>query len=335
MKKLNVAFIGVGSIANWAHLPAVKELENVNVMAFADIDENALKTTAEKYGVKNTFTDYNKMLEMDEIDAVHVCTPNYVHMQPAIDALKAGKHVLCEKPIARTVAEAKKMKEAADSTGKKLMIAQCRRFSGPTQCLKRFIDDGILGDIYFARIWALRRRGIPGCGVFTDKEKQGGGPLIDIGVHILDLPLYLMGNPKPITTSGMAVAKIGNTPGHVGLMGSWDHTKFTVEDYAAGFVRFEDGRSLILESSFAANIEPTEIVRSNLLGTKAGAELDDKLRIFGERCGALTNGEVFGYPEVNHFKEEFIAFYKSIEEDTPVPVPADQAINCLRILEGI
>ncbi|MBO7393381.1 MAG: Gfo/Idh/MocA family oxidoreductase [Abditibacteriota bacterium] len=335
MKKLNVAFIGVGSIANWAHLPAVKELENVNVMAFADIDENALKTTAEKYGVKNTFTDYNKMLEMDEIDAVHVCTPNYVHMQPAIDALKAGKHVLCEKPIARTVAEAKKMKEAADSTGKKLMIAQCRRFSGPTQCLKRFIDDGILGDIYFARIWALRRRGIPGWGVFTDKEKQGGGPLIDIGVHILDLTLYLMGNPKPITTSGMAVAKIGNTPGHVGLMGSWDHTKFTVEDYAAGFVRFEDGRSLILESSFAANIEPTEIVRSNLLGTKAGAELDDKLRIFGERCGALTNGEVFGYPEVNHFKEEFIAFYKSIEEDTPVPVPADQAINCLRILEGI
>ncbi|MBP5738161.1 MAG: Gfo/Idh/MocA family oxidoreductase, partial [Abditibacteriota bacterium] len=168
-----------------------------------------------------------------------------------------------------------------------------------------------------------------------DKEKQGGGPLIDIGVHILDLTLYLMGNPKPITTSGMAVAQIGNTPGHVGLMGSWDHTKFTVEDYAAGFVRFEDGRSLILESSFAANIEPTEIVRSNLLGTKAGAELDDKLRIFGERCGALTNGEVFGYPEVNHFKEEFIAFYKSIEEDTPVPVPADQAINCLRILEGI
>ena len=335
MKKLNVAFIGVGSIANWAHLPAVKELENVNVMAFADIDENALKTTAEKYGVKNTFTDYNKMLEMDEIDAVHVCTPNYVHMQPAIDALKAGKHVLCEKPIARTVAEAKKMKEAADSTGKKLMIAQCRRFSGPTQCLKRFIDDGILGDIYFARIWALRRRGIPGWGVFTDKEKQGGGPLIDIGVHILDLTLYLMGNPKPITTSGMAVAKIGNTPGHVGLMGSWDHTKFTVEDYAAGFVRFEDGRSLILESSFAANIEYPEIVRSNLLGTKAGAELDDKLRIFGERCGALTNGEVFGYPEVNHFKEEFIAFYKSIEEDTPVPVPADQAINCLRILEGI
>ncbi len=335
MKKLNVAFIGVGSIANWAHLPALKELENVNVMAFADIDENALKTTAEKYGVKNTFTDYNKMLEMDEIDAVHVCTPNYVHMQPAIDALKAGKNVICEKPIARTVAEAKKMKEAADSTGNKLMIAQCRRFSGASQCLKRFIDDGILGDIYFARIWALRRRGIPGWGVFIDKEKQGGGPLIDIGVHILDLTLYLMGNPKPVTATGMAVAKIGNTPGHVGLFGSWDHTKFTVEDYAAGFVRFEDGRSLVIESSFAANLEKEEIVRSNLLGTKAGAELDDKLRIFGERCGALTNGEVFGYPEVNHFKEEFKAFYKSIEEDTPVPVPAEQAINCMRILEGI
>ena len=335
MKKFKVGLIGVGGIATWAHLPSLTHMDNIEVEAFADINEETLKTRAEQYNIKNTFTDYKKLLEMDEIDAVHVLTPNKVHMQPTIDALEAGKHVICEKPIARTVAEATKMKEASERTGKKLMIAQNYRFTNQAQCLKRFIDTDVLGEIYFARVWALRRRGIPGWGVFTDKEQQGGGPLIDIGVHALDLTLYLMGNPKPVTTSGMAVAKIGNTPGHVGLLGSWDHTKFTVEDYAAGFVRFEDGRSLILESSFAANIEPTEIVRSNLLGTKAGAELDDKLRIFGERCGALTNGEVFGYPEVNHFKEEFIAFYKSIEEDTPVPVPADQAINCLRILEGI
>ena len=335
MKKFNVGIIGAGSIAYREHIPNINKLENAKVIAVADVNGETLANAAGEYDIKNAFTDYRKMLEMDEIDAVHVCTPNFAHMDPVIDALEAGKHVLCEKPISRTVAEAEKMKAAAERSGKKLMIAQCMRFNGPTQCLKRFIDTDVLGDIYFSRIWALRRRGIPGRGVFIDKEKQGGGPLIDIGVHILDLTLYLMGNPKPTTASGTAVAKIGNTPGHVGLKGSWDYTKFTVEDFAAGFVRFEDGRSLVLESSFAANIEPTEIVRTTLLGTKAGAELDTKLRIFGERCGALTNGEVFGYPEVNPYLEEFKAFYKSIEEDTKVPVPAEQAINCMRILEGI
>ncbi len=352
MKKFKVGLIGVGGIATWAHLPSLTHMDNIEVVAFADINEETLKTRAEQYNIKNTFTDYKKLLEMDEIDAVHVLTPNKVHMQPTIDALEAGKHVICEKPIARTVAEATKMKEASERTGKKLMIAQNYRFTNQCQCLKRFIDTDVLGEIYFARVWALRRRGIPGWGVFTDKEQQGGGPLIDIGVHALDLTLYLMGNPKPVTTSGMAVAKIGNTPGHVGLMGSWDHTKFTVEDYAAGFVRFEDGRSLILESSFAANIEHEELIRSNLLGTKAGAEIDgapwdtaDNLKIYGERCGALTNGKVFGFadsfaypPEYAKFysyRNECMAFYKAIEEDTEVPVTPEQAINCLRILEGI
>ena len=326
MKKFKVGLIGVGGIASWAHLPALTHMDNIEIVAFADINEET--------NIKNTFTDYRKMLEMDEIDAVHVLTPNISHMQPTIDSLDAGKHVICEKPIARTVAEAEQMKAAAERNGKKFMIAQNCRFTNQGMCLKRFIDNGVLGEIYFARVWALRRRGIPGWGVFIDKEKQGGGPLIDIGVHALDLTLHLMGNPKPVTATGMSVAKIGNTPGHVGLWGSWDHTKFTVEDYAAGFVRFEDGRSLILESSFAANIEK-EITRSTLLGTKAGAELDDKLRIYGERCGALTNGEVFGYPKVDNFEEEFKAFYKAVEEDTEVPVPAEQAINCMRILEGI
>ena len=337
MKKVRIGVIGCGGIANGKHLPAHKHNPDSEMVAFCDIIVERAEKAAKEYGIPGAkvYKDYKELLKDKTIDAVLVLTPNISHSFISVDAMKAGKHVMCEKPMAINSKEAKKMLDAAKKYKRILTIGYQSRYTPQAIFLKKECEKGTFGDIYYAKAQAIRRRAVPTWGVFLDEKQQGGGPLIDIGVQALDLTLYLMGNPKPVTTSGMAVAKIGNTPGHVGLLGSWDHTKFTVEDYASGFVRFEDGRSLILESSFAANIEPTEIVRSNLLGTKAGAELDDKLRIFGERCGALTNGEVFGYPEVNHFKEEFIAFYKSIEEDTPVPVPADQAINCLRILEGI
>ncbi len=225
-------------------MPAIKKLPDVNIMAVCDANEEVAKCAAERFDVPNVLTDYKKMLEMPEIDAVHVCTPNFLHMPPTVDALSAGKHVLVEKPLARNAAEGKLMVEAAEKSGKKLMVAQNMRFNPDSQCLKRFIDAGDLGDIYFARVWALRRRGVPSWGVFTDKEKQGGGPLIDIGVHVLDLTLYLMGHPKPISASGQTFTKIGNEPGHVGMWGPWDWKNYTVEDYAAAFVRLDNRASL-------------------------------------------------------------------------------------------
>jgi len=167
------------------------------------------------------------------------------------------------------------------------MVAQNMRFGAEAQCLKRFIDAGELGEIYFSRVWALRRRGVPSWGVFTDKEKQGGGPLIDLGVHVLDLALYLMGHPNPVAASGKTYTKIGNTPAMSASGGPWDHTKYTVEDYAAGFIRLDNGASIVLESSFAANLGD-ERVDTTLLGTKGGAETNP-LKIFGEEHGTIID----------------------------------------------
>ena len=270
MDKLKIAIIGTGGIAMGAHLPALKNIPDAEVIAACDIKEDALDKACEQYEIKNKFTDYKKLLEMDEIDVVHVCTPNISHCPIAIDSLKAGKHVLCEKPIARNVEEAQQIVDVVSKVKNKFMVAQCIRFTSEAECLKRFIDAGDLGDIYFARVWALRRRGIPGWGVFTDKEQQGGGPLIDIGVHAIDQAMFLLGNPTPISVSGGSYTKIGNVAGHVGFAGQWDHNNYTVEDFASGFVRFSNGASMVIESSFAANLA-NDVVKNVFLGDKGGA----------------------------------------------------------------
>lgn len=333
MKTINVGVIGTGGIAVGQHMPALDKQPDIKILAVSDVNEQAAKSAAEKFSVSHIFSDYKKLLEMDEIDAVHICTPNFLHASPTIDALNAGKHVMVEKPIARNATEGAEMVKTARKTGKKLMVAQNMRFSPEVDCLKRFIDAGALGEIYFSRVWALRRRGIPGWGVFTDKEKQGGGPLIDIGVHILDFTLYLMGHPKPVSASGQAFTKIGNTPGHVGMMGSWDHTKYTVEDYAAGFVRFDNGSSLVIESSFAANIGENKFC-SSLLGTVGGAE-SHPLRIFTEENGTLVDKTPAHLPKVSSYELEVRGFYDAIINDTEVPVTGEQALNVMKILDGI
>ncbi|MEN6357862.1 MAG: Gfo/Idh/MocA family oxidoreductase [Armatimonadota bacterium] len=333
MRTINIGIIGCGGIATKAHMPALQNVPDVKIMAVCDVNEECTKSAAEKFDIPHTFTDYKKMLEMDEIEAVHVCTPNFLHTQPTIDALNAGKHVIVEKPIARNAVEGALMLDAAKKSGKKFMVAHCVRFGADIQALKRFIDAGDLGDIYFGRVWALRRRGVPSWGVFTDKEKQGGGPLIDIGVHMLDLTLYLMGHPKPISASGQCFTKIGDTPGHVGAYGKWNWENYTVEDYAAGFVRLDNGASLIIESSFAANISE-DIMRSSILGTKGGAETNP-VRIFGEQREMVFDMTPKFIPTVNTYEEECKGFYSSIRNDTEPPVTGEQALNVMKILDAL
>jgi predicted dehydrogenase len=333
LRTINVGIIGTGGIGVNQHMPALAKQPDVKILAVADVNEEAVKAAAERFEVKHVFTDYKKLLAMDEIEAVHVCTPNIMHMPPTVDAFTAGKHVMVEKPIARNADEGAKMVEAGRRAKKKLMVAQNMRFDAGSQCLKRLIEAGDLGEIYFGRVWALRRRGIPSWGVFIDKEKQGGGPLIDIGVHILDLTLFLMGHPKPISCSGQAFTKIGNTPGHVGVWGPWDWKNYTVEDYAAGFVRLDNGGSLVIESSFAANIGEDKFC-STLLGTKGGAETSP-LRVFGEDRDMLFDMTPVHLPTVNAYEAEVRGFYDAIQNDTEPPVTGEQALNVMKILDGI
>jgi predicted dehydrogenase len=335
VKTIGIGIIGSGGIAQGAHLPAYKALaeEDVRVIAVADVRRETAEQAAEKFDVPHVYEDYREMLRRDDIDAVSVCTPNFMHKQPAIDALEAGKHVLVEKPLAINAAEGREMVAAARRTGMKLQAGLNNRFGSAPQALKRFIQAGELGEIYYARSQALRRRGIPSWGVFTQKDKQGGGPLIDIGVHILDLTLWLMGHPKPIAASGQTYTKFGKREGVVGLMGQWDTKNFTVEDFGVGFVRFENGATLTLETSFAANLEK-EIFNCELFGTEGGCSLSP-LRLFFERNQTLIDATPVFLPQVHTHPAEIRSFIEAIRNDTEPPVTAEEGLMVTEILDAI
>lgn len=338
---VGIAIIGTGYIGQGAHLPAYRKMQDeglVRIVALCDTNTEVLAAASEKFGVAQTFTDYHQMLVMEEIEAVDICTPNYLHKQPVVDSFQAGKHVICEKPLAINAQEGAEMVAAGHAAGKQFQVALNMRFGSGAQAVKRFIDDGKLGELYYARAHALRRRGIPGWGLFTQKDKQGGGPLIDIGVHILDLTLWLMGYPEPVSVTGQTYAKFGPREDVLGLMGQWDPKTFTVEDFAAGFVRFQNGATLSLESSFAANIAENQF-HTTLLGTEGGAHLDpsndSKTRVFREESGALTDTSPVFLPKIGTHEAELRAFIQALTDDTPVPVPGEQGLMVTRILDGL
>jgi len=337
LKPIGVGIIGSGGIAQGAHMPGYKALESegVRIIAVADAFPATAKAAAEKFDVPHQFSDYKQLLAMDEIDVVSVCTPNYLHKQPTVDALNAGKHVLVEKPMAMNAQEGREMLEAARKSGKKLQVGFMTRFSSQAQALKRFIDAGDMGEIYYARAQALRRRGIPGWGVFIEKDKQGGGPLIDIGVHILDLTLFLMGHPKPTHVSGITYAKFGKRADVLGLMGQWDPKKFTVEDFAVGFVRFDNGATLTLESSFVANMEQNDLFNTQLFGTEGGCQYSP-VKMFFEKNKTLVDATPAFLPtNVRTHEAEIRAFIEAVREDKPVPVPGEEALQVTQIIDGI
>jgi predicted dehydrogenase len=333
--KVGVGIIGSGGIAQNAHMPGYAAIPDLcEIVAVADINPDTAKQAAEKFNVPHVFTDYRKLLEMPEVDAVSVCTPNYLHIAPTIEAFRAGKHVLCEKPIAMNAQEARQMVEAGRKAKKIFQVGYNSRFAPSNQLLKTYVDSGDLGEIYYARAQALRRRGIPGWGVFIDKSKQGGGPLIDIGVHILDLTLWLMGHPKPTAASGVTYAKFGHRSDIVGFMGQWDYKNFTVEDFASALIRFENGASIVLESSFVANI-PEDIFNSTLCGTEGGATTNP-LTIIKERHRSLQIFKPeFPSPSVNTHAAEIKSFIECILEGREPLVTGEQGLMVAQIMDAI
>lgn len=332
-KKIRMGLIGVGSISQSTHIPALKTREDVEIVAVCDIQKDVLNKVADDLDVKNRFEKYDDLLKMDEIDAVDICTPNYAHADPTVKALLAGKHVFVEKPIALNSTEGSAMVDAAKKSGKQLQVGYCWRWNPGARALKRFIDAGDMGEVYYGRVQAMRRRGIPGWGVFTQKDKQGGGPLIDIGCHLLDLTLWLMGHPKPVSVSGLTYAKFGHRGDLIGLMGQWDYKNFTVEDFAVGLIRFDNGASLTIESSFAANIEK-DVVTTQLMGTEGGCQLDP-LKMFREERKTLIDVTPVFLPKVNWHESELMDFVDAIQNGTPVPVTGDEGLMVSKIIDGL
>jgi predicted dehydrogenase len=346
---IKVGIIGCGGIANGKHLPSLARLAQVELAAFCDIEEHKALSAKEKYGVASSVvvTDYRKLLADPSIDVVHVCTPNNSHAEITIAALEAGKHVMCEKPMAITSADAKAMVEAAKRTGKKLSIGYQNRYRPDSQYLKQLCEDGDFGDIYYAKALAIRRRAVPTWGVFLDLEKQGGGPLIDIGTHSLDLTLWLMDNYKPYSVTGSVFHKLGSRANSANAWGPWDPEEFKVEDSAMGFIKMENGATIVLESSWAINLADSNIgeAQTILCGTEGGADMQDGLRLNGEQHSRLYEKKInleAGGVAFNEGSEgesaadlEARLWIECIQNDTAPLVSPEQAFVVSQILEAV
>ncbi|MCS6859116.1 MAG: Gfo/Idh/MocA family oxidoreductase [Abditibacteriales bacterium] len=335
-KTLRVGVIGVGGIAS-THFPGWKDSPHAEMIAFADVDERVLNRVADAHGIELRYTDPYDLIANKDIDIVDICTPNMYHAPLAIAALNAGKHVICEKPLAPTPQEIKKMIAARDKSGKLLMTAQHFRFSGLAQALKAEVDKGILGDIYHARCWMLRRAAAPVRPGFILKKHSGGGACIDIGVHILDLTLWMMGHPKPVTVSGVTQAKLHKLPGAFSIWGGLIPPEMDVEEFAAAFVRFENGATLILEVSWLLHHKTTgEDMQMWLYGDKGGAHWpSNEIFTTHNATQQQLNTQLVRAEGGEPHAKECMAFAEAVATGKPSPVPAEQSLDVMAILDGV
>lgn len=333
MEKLKVGIAGPGGIAQSAHIPGFRQREDAEVVAVFSRSAERASAAARKFDIPQAYTNYNDMLSQAELDAVSICVPNKFHAEMTIQALEAGCHVFCEKPPAMSANEVRRMQQAAKQAGKVLTFNLHNRHSREVRAIRSSIESGELGHIYAARVHALRRRGIPGWGVFTDKELQGGGPLIDIGVHMLDAALFLMDYPIPETVLAVAHQQIGNRMDS-GLMGRWNPEAFSVEDALMGLIRFKGGRSLVIETSFALNMEETERMQVELFGDRGGAALFPP-QLFGERAGQLTNTEFPFLVNGNMHEQSVADFVDSCFGRKEPLVKMEEAIKLQQLIDAL
>lgn len=334
---LKVGVIGVGGIAR-THFPGWQESPDAEVAALADVVPETLRKVGEAQGVTRLYERPEDLIADPEIDIVDICTPNNYHAPLAIAALEAGKHVLCEKPLAPTPDAVREMIAARDRSGKLLMTAQHFRYQGTAQALKAELDTGVLGNIYHARSWMLRRAALLARPGFIMKQHSGGGPCIDIGVHILDLTLWMMGFPKPVSVTGVTQDKLAHIPGAFSVWGPpIDPKIFDVEEFAAAFVRFENGATLILEVSWLLHHKTTgEDMQMWLYGDRGGAHWpsNELLRNNNQTQQQLNTTLVRAETGEPHAKE-CIAFADAVAAGKPSPVPPEESLIVMTILDGL
>jgi predicted dehydrogenase len=350
LRTVKVGIVGCGGIANGKHLPSLKVCENVEMVAFCDIIIERAEKAAKEYGVKGAkvFKDYKDLLAMKEIEVVHVLTPNYKHAEISIAALKSGKHVMCEKPMATSSAEAKAMCDAAKKSGRKLTIGYQSRSDSRFQYARSLIRGGKLGEIYYLRAPAIRRRGVPTWGVFMDEEKQGGGPMIDIGTHSIDVALWMIGNYDVASVTGSVNHKLKYYAQDNGDWGSWGDTPFTVEDSAMGMIRFKNGATMYVEASWLLNTVTSQ--HDTICGTLGGIEIlgdgvlvngerpDEKgvMKLFSEKHDADdADRELYKDEKLSDCEYEARQWIEAIVNDTNPIVLPEEAAMVTNIIEAI
>lgn len=338
-QKLKYGIIGTGGIAMGKHLPGYSELkEDVEIVAACDINETRLKEAGRRFNIPHLFTDYNDLLALKEIDMVSICLPNYLHAPVTINALKSGKHVHCEKPMAINEKEAQEMLNTKNETGKKLMIGLNNRFTPASVFVKKYIEDGNLGDIYFAKCGWIRRRGLPANEWFQRKELSGGGPLIDLGVHYIDLVLYFLNYPKLTSAVARTYKKFGGTDVaklYAYKGGSEPGWKYDVEDLVAGILELENDVSVSFEISWASNVEK-ELMFYEIYGSKANIRLcDGDLSIFTTVNGQFA--DIHPGIEASLYQEtEFRHFVRCIREDCEPSISiTEQSVKMMKVVDAI
>ncbi|OBR64272.1 oxidoreductase [Paenibacillus oryzae] len=340
MKKIKVGVIGTGSISAM-HLNAYQKNEQVVLYGVCDLNEERAKAAAEKYGASKVYTDYRDLLADPEVEAVSICTWNNSHAEISIAAVEAGKHVLVEKPLCRTVEEALAVQRAVQESGKILQVGFVRRYDNNAALLRELVQDGEFGDIYYAKASSLRRLGNPG-GWFADVERSGGGPLIDIGVHAIDLCWYLMGKPKPVSVSANTYRKLGNRSNikHLSFYkaADFDAGLNTVEDMANALIRFQNGASLMVDVSFTLHNKKDE-ASIKLYGDKGGFEVDPEVLIVGEKNNTIINSvpqtDQPGFHFDSAFQNEIDHFIEAIMNGTQPLSPVEDGVEIMKILCGI
>lgn len=335
-KKLKVGVIGVGGIAR-THFPGWSESPDAKLYALSDINPDVLEQCGKDQGIKRLYDKPEDLIADKDIDIVDVCTPNMYHTQLTVSALQGGKHVICEKPLAPTPADIRKMIKARDKSGKLLMTAQHFRYQGTAIALKQQITKGTLGSIYHARSWMLRRSAAPVRPGFILKKHSGGGPCIDIGVHILDLTLWMMGNPKPVTVTGVTKDILAHQPGAFSNWGGPIPETFDVEDFASAFVRFDNGATLVLEVSWLLHHNTEgEDMQMWLYGDQGGSHWpSNELYSSDNDSRQLLNTKLQNAEGGEPHAKECIAFADAVANGRPSPVPAEQSLDVIAILDGL
>ena len=336
-KKFRIAYVGCGGIAQ-THLAALATMPDVEVVAGVDIDPDRLEVMKDKWGVEKVFKDWKTMLKEVAPEAVAVCTPNGVHMQPSVEAAEAGCHVIVEKPMAMDPAQCQKMIDAAKKSGKKLAVGFQYRYHPNTDFIVRARDDGQLGNPMFVKCQALRRRGIPNWGVFGRKDLQGGGPMIDIGVHVIEMAHYMMGSPRPVAASGNTWTYLGDKPSVIASQWpDWDHKTYTVEDLAIGQIRFENGALMQIEAMFAGHIEK-DVWNVTYVGDKGGANWDPPA-LFTDRAGTMIDSKPSFLSGKSDFHNLFIMklrnFVDGCVKGTDLRAPGEAGLAVQKILDGV
>lgn len=336
---MKVGMIGAGNVTRF-HVPGWQASPDAELVAGADMDETLLKSWGRENGVPRLYADWRELVADPDIDIIDICTPNMVHAPMAIAALEAGKHVLCEKPLATRTDEIRQMIAARDASGKQLMTAQHWRFAGSSQAMKTEIGAGALGEVYHARSWMMRRNGYIPTPSFVHQAVAGGGATMDIGVHVLDLTMWLMGNPKPLSVSGVARKELAGQPGQFSRMRPNMETKddWDVEEFASAFVRFDNGATLILEVSWLLHHDtPGTDMQVWLYGRDGGCHWPSgKFLNSNLQTQQLYDRTLQFTPEpLEPHAQECVEFAAALRAGAASPVPAEQSLDVMSILEGI